>query len=63
MSGIWDKKSNDAEQFWQLSFNGNIDALSQVFAVPVFFIQVVQRTGTFAFCFCKAGGSKSGNTR
>jgi hypothetical protein len=64
ISGIWDNnKSNDDEQFWQLTFNENTYVLSQVFAVPVVFIQVVHRTGTCAFCFCKVGGSRSGSTR
>ena len=36
----WDNnKENDDEQFWQLTFNENNYVLSQVFAVPVVFIE------------------------
>jgi hypothetical protein len=38
--GIWDaQKGNAAEEFWQLTFNEHSYVLSQVFAVPVVFIQ------------------------
>jgi hypothetical protein len=37
---IWEShKKNSAEEFWQLTFNENSYVLSQVFAVPVVFIQ------------------------
>ena len=38
--GTWDAhKTNSDEEFWQLTFNENTYVLSQVFAVPVVFIQ------------------------
>lgn len=38
--GIWDRnKSNSDEEFWQLTFNENSYVISQVFAVPVLFMQ------------------------
>jgi hypothetical protein len=37
---VWDaNKQNSDEQFWQLTFNENAYVLSQVFAVPMVFIQ------------------------
>lgn len=37
---IWDAhKGNSAEEFWQKTFNANTYALSQVFAVPVVFLE------------------------
>src|SRR5207237_7427970 len=38
--GIWDanKESKD-EEFWQMTFNENAYVLSQIFAVPLVFIQ------------------------
>ncbi len=38
--GVWDNnKSNDDEEFWQITFNENAYVISQVFAVPVVFMQ------------------------
>jgi hypothetical protein len=38
--GIWDAhKDNNDEEFWQITFNENSYVLSQVFAVPLVFIQ------------------------
>jgi hypothetical protein len=37
---VWDNhKQNEDEQFWQLTFNENTYVLSQVFAVPMVFIE------------------------
>ena len=38
--GVWDaQKENKSEEFWQTTFNKNSYVLSQVFAVPLVFIQ------------------------
>jgi hypothetical protein len=38
--GVWEAhKENNDEQFWQVTFNDNTYVLSQVFAVPLVFIQ------------------------
>lgn len=37
---IWNSnKENTDEEFWQLTFNENAYVLSQIFAVPIVFIQ------------------------